>query len=252
MEGGASFRRREKMKLITWTSVLLQSGKFPREKGKPFLPGKELREALKDALVYYSLKKNKSLERRIKSFLRSVPKISLGKIIRVVEDTALDEARSFIEKLRIPEKIFLEESDVKRKKVEVYDLKREKKITGFEAEAFEGIVDFEIELNEKLKSALHSYCEALAHAELTLVRGHPLEELFYRELTGVIKGWDYPLRLGFWTTAPFGGRLFWFWGDKELRHKIRRTYGLDVRPSKVLYFPHENKTAGWTEVRQDA
>ena len=67
-----------------------------------------------------------------------------------------------------------------------------------------------------------------------------------------MKNWEIPLRIGFWTTAPFGGRLFWFWGDKEIRNKIRRLYRIDLRPRKVIYLPLDKKTAGWTEVKKDA
>ncbi|NPB08538.1 MAG: hypothetical protein GXN96_06380 [Aquificae bacterium] len=251
-EGGAAFKEDERMKLIAWTSVLLQSGRFPRDEGKPYLPGEEIRESLKDALVYYSFKKDKNLEKRVRDFLRRGRKLPLGKLIRTVESLVLNELKDFLENLKIPGKIPLREENLKYRKVEIYDLKRGQVLNTFRAEVLEGVVEVDLPLEEKIRPALHSYCEALAHAELTLVRGHPLEELFYRNLPAQIKEWEFPLRLGFWTTVPFGGRLFWFWGDKEVRNRIRKLYGLDVRPRRVLYFPSENKTAGWSEVKRDA
>ncbi len=241
------------MKLITWAPVLLSSKRFPEENGKKFLPGREVKEAIKDALVYYALKKDKELDNKVKKFIRMHRKSSLRELIRNVEKMVLEKEKELLESIKIPEKVFLEGSQIKEKPLEVYDLKRWDFKDVFKSEVFEGVVELNIEGDiEKIKPACHSYCEALAHAELTFVREHPIGEIFHRNLLSEMKNWEIPLRIGFWTTAPFGGRLFWFWGDKEIRNKIRRLYRIDLRPRKVIYLPLDKKTAGWTEVKKDA
>jgi len=242
------------MKLLTWSPVLLSSKRFPEENGKKFIPGSEVKEAIKDALVYYFLKKDKALNTKVKNYIKRHKKASLRKLVREVEKMVFEAEKEFVESIEVPEKVYLPSEGIKEKVVEIYDLKRKDFKDYFKSEVFEGIAEVEVKVNnyEKLKTACHSYAEALAHAELTLVRNHPMGEIFHRNLLSEMKNWELPLRVGFWTTAPFGGRLFWFWGDKEIRNGIRRLYKLDIRPRNVVYIHSDKKTAGWTEVKKDA
>jgi len=240
------------VKLLAWSPVLPRGGKFPREGERAFLPSEEVREAFKEALIYYSLKKDKTLSKRLTDFLKRHRRSSLRELVRKVEEEALGERGELLKELKLPPRFYLPEAGIKERLVEVYDLRKKDFKEVFRSEVFTGVVEFEGSVPEELKSACHSYCEALLHAELTFLREHPLGELFHRRLSDEIKRWDFPLRLGFWTTAPFGGKLFWFWGNKEVRNRLRRLYRLDIRPFRVIYLPREKQTAGWSEVRRDA
>ncbi|NPB06042.1 MAG: hypothetical protein GXO03_00390 [Aquificae bacterium] len=240
------------MRLLAWSPVLPEGGRFPRREGRPFLPGSVLKEAFKDALVYYALKKDAALARSLARFLKTHRKTSLSALIKTVERSVLERYGGLLGGLKLPERVELPPEAVVERTVEVYDLRKKDFKEVFRSEVFLGAAELEGELPEELKSACHSYCEALLHAELTFLRDHPLGELFHRQLSSEIKRWEYPLRLGFWTTAPFGGRLFWFWSNKEVRNRVRRLYGIDIRPFRVIYLPREKQTAGWSEVKQDA
>ena len=58
------------MFLLTWTRILSKGRAFPRdEDGKPYVPGDYLTEAVKDAVVFYFVKKDRSLEAAVRRYL---------------------------------------------------------------------------------------------------------------------------------------------------------------------------------------
>jgi len=88
-----------------------------------------------------------------------------------------------LDSLQIPEKVYLLAEKITRERIEILDLKKKEDVGHFETEVFRGSLEVEIGFSplERLKSACHSFAEALAHIERNFLREHPLGERFYRK-----------------------------------------------------------------------
>ncbi len=238
------------MEIISWTPVIYKREGFPKdEKGKPYIPKETFVEAITTAVIFYYTKKDKEIENKIKRYLLK-EKLDINTVLRNIKEIVLSK-HPILDGLEIPEKIYLPEKDIKEEYVEIFDLKEWVDVKGFETEIFKGIIEFEITSPnlEKIKAAAHSYAEALAKMEHSLLKDHPLAHQFYEPLINDLKKWEIPLRVGMWTEVKFKGNLLFFWKIKEVREKIMKELKVDIRPRYVLYLPKEKQTTGWIEVK---
>ncbi|WP_457638782.1 hypothetical protein [Persephonella sp.] len=238
------------MELISWTPVIFGRSGFPRdEEGKPFLPRNVFTEAVTSAVIFYYIKKDREIENKVKKYLLS-DSLNIKEVAEKVKRIVLDKY-PVMENLDIPERIYLPEDQIKERYVELFDLKEWIDVKGFKTEVFTGIVPVEINSPyiEKIRSAAHSYAEALARMEHSMLKDHPLAKQFYEPLINDMKKWDIPLRIGMWTEVSFKGDLLFFWKIKEVREKLLKTIKTDIRPRYVLFLPKEKQTTGWTELK---
>ena len=238
------------MEIISWTPVIYSRDGFLRdENGKPFLPKESFIEAITSAVIFYYTKKDKEIENKIKKYLLK-DKLDINTVSKNVQEIVLSK-HPVLDGLELPEKIYLPQKDIKKEYVEIFDLKEWIDIKGFKTEIFKGIIDFEITSPnlEKIKAAAHSYAEALARMEHSLLKDHPLAHQFYEPLINDLKKWEIPLRIGLWTEVEFKGNLLFFWKIKEVREKIMKDLKVDIRPRYVLYLPKEKQTTGWIEIK---
>ncbi len=240
------------MELISWTPTIYSRNGFPKdEKGKHFIPKETLVEAITDAVIFYYTKKDKEIENKIKKYLLK-DKLKIDKVSKDIKDIVLSK-HPLLDGLEIPEKVYLPEKDIKPQYIEIFDLKDWIDIKGFKTETFKGIIELEIKSPylEKIKSAAHSYVEALAKIEHSMLKKHPLAKEFYEPLINEIKKWELPLRIGLWTEVKFKGNLLFFWRIKEVREKLMKDLKIDIRPRYVLYIPKEKQTTGWIEIKNE-
>ncbi len=238
------------MELICWTPVLFSRNGFPRdEDGKPFLPGNVFKEAITSAVIFYYIKKDKEIENKVRKYLLKEG-LNIKDVAKDVKNIVL-EKYPVLDNLDIPERTYLPENDIKEEYIEVFDLKEWIDVKGFRTEVFKGTVEVSISSPhiEKLKAAAHSFTEALAKMEHSMLKDHPLAKLFYEPLINDLKKWEIPLRIGLWTEVSFKGDLLFFWRIKEIREKILKELKVDIRPRYVLYLPREKQTTGWTELK---
>ena len=238
------------MHLLTWTPIVFGRNGFPRdEKGMPFLPSNVIKEAITNAVIFYYIKKDKEIENKVKAYLLK-GNLNINDIVKDIKNIVL-EKYNILKELEIQEKIPLPQENIKEEYIEIFDLKKWIDIKGFKTEIFKGIVEVEIKSPniEKIKAAAHSYAEALAKMEHSMLKDHPLASEFYEPLINEIKTWEIPLRAGMWTEVKFGGNLLFFWKIKEVREKIMKDLKIDIRPRYVLYLPRENQTTGWIELK---
>ncbi len=238
------------MQLFIWTPLILKRGNFPRdEQNRPYLPGVVLEEAIESSLIYYYIKKDKEIENKVKTYLLKKglnPEEVVGDIKNIIF-----EKYPIIKNIKFPEKIKLNPEEVYPVRVEVFNLETWLDEEEFKAEAYKGVVslDFTSEELAVLKSAGHSYCEALLRIEREFLKDHPLVQTFYDPMLNKIKKWDFPLRAGMWTETEFQGNLLFFWRIKEVREWILKELKIDIRPKKVLFVPREECTTGWCELK---
>ncbi len=238
------------MNLISWTPTIFSRKGFLRDdNGRAYLPKNVFTDAITSAVIFYYIKKDKDIENRVKRYLLR-DQLDIKKVAKDVKNIVL-EKYPILENLELPEKVYLEDKDIKIEYVEVFDLKEWIDTKGFKTEIFTGTVEIPISSPyiEKLKSATHSYAEALARIEYSFLKEHPLGELFYKPLINDLKKWDLPLRIGLWTEVNFKGDLLFFWKIKEVREKLLKTLKIDIKPRYVLYIPRLKQTTGWIELK---
>jgi len=238
------------MEILTWTPVIFSRKGFPvDDSGNPFLPKNSFVEAISSAAIFYYVKKDKEIENKVKNYLLK-ENLNIKTVVENVKNIVLSKY-PILDKLEIPEKIYLPKEYIKEEYVEIFDLKEWIDIKGFKTQIFKGEIQLEISspFLSDIKSACHSYAEALARMEKSLLKDHPLVEEFYNPLINDLKQWEIPLRLGMWTEVSFKGNLLFFWKIKEVREKIMKELKVDIRPRYVLYLPREKQTTGWVEIK---
>ncbi len=238
------------MLLLSWTPFIFSRNGFPRDnKGNPFLPGNVITESIKTAIVFYYIKKDKEIERKVKNLVLG-ENLNLNHLVKSIRDIVFSKY-NLLDNFEIQERIYLNPEKIRLSYVEVFDLKEWIDIRGFKTEVYKDNLNIEINIPsiEKVKAACHSYAEALAKIEHSFLKEHPLAKLFYEPLINELKHWELPLRIGLWTEVRFGGNLLFFWKIKEVREKFIKKHNIDIRPRYVLYFPKEKATSGWSELR---
>ncbi len=237
------------MKIFFWTYFIHGKKGFPRENGKPYIPSSSIQEGIKSAAIYYYIKKDKQIENLVKKYLLK-EKLSPVTIVKDIEDI-IYQKYPFLKELILPEKIFLPSNEVKEKQIEVIDLNTWLDVEEFKVEVFKGVIEIEGQCEElqRLKAISHSFTEALAKMEHSMLKEHPLAKKFYEPLLNRIKTWEIPLRLGWWTETKFKGNLLFFWRIKEVRENLKKFLQEDIKPSRIIYFPREIETPGWVEIK---
>ncbi len=238
------------MELLTWTPIIFTRNGFPRdEAGKPFLPGNSIREAITSAVIYYYIKKDREIETKVKNYLLKKG-LKPEEVIERVKGIITDKY-PVLNDLELPDRIDLSGGEVYETRAEVFNLKKWEDEGSFKVEVFKGTVKLPISSPhlDKLKAAGHSFCEALAKMEMSMLGEHPLAENFYKPLLNDIKRWEIPLRVGMWTEVKFKGNLLFFWRIKEVRNALMEELKVDIRPTKVIYLPKEKCTTGWCELK---
>ena len=239
------------MEIVSWTPTIYSRKGFPKDKnGKPFFPKETFVEAITTAVIFYYTKKDKEIENKIKKYLLK-DNLNIDTIARDIKKIVLSKY-PVLDNLELPDKVYIPEEDIKEEYVEIFDLKEWIDVKGFKTEVFKGIVDLKINSPniEKIKAAAHSYAEALAKMEHSLLKEHPFAKQFYEPLIDDLKKWEIPLRIGLWTEVKFKGKLLFFWKIKEVREKLIKDLKIDIRPRYVIYSPKEKQTTGWIEIKK--
>ena len=239
------------MELWTITPLAHGRGGFPRdEEGRPYLPGRDLLEAVLAAAFLYATRKDAGFKRRIERALSAEHK-DLKALARALEDE-LFARYPFLEKLAPPERLY-PDGEVRPRRAILVDLKKGDIVRDEEVEVFEGIIPLPWELKEDEKNWLaaagRSMAEALATMELELVREDlPVLEPFYQDLKSRrLKGATWPLRVGYWGEDPFRARLLAFRRVPEVKRALGKL-GYQIEPRRLLYLPKDKVTLGWAKV----
>ncbi len=237
------------MYFLAWTPVIYDLKGIPRtEEGMPYLPSTLLKEAIESAVIYYSIKKDKEIESLIRHYLLK-ERFNPEEVVETIKKKIYQKYEE-LSYLELPERIVLDEKGIFKEITEVFDLETWRDKRDFKVEVFKGVceVDFPKEAIDRFKAACHSYAEALAKMEMSMLKDHPLVEKFYQPLLNKVKKWELPLRVGLWTEVKYKGNLLFFWRIKEIRERFLRDYKIDIRPKEVLFFPRQKCTAGWCEI----
>ncbi len=98
-----------------------------------------------------------------------------------------------------------------------------------------------------LAGAARSYAEALAGAEMAAILPvRPEAEPFYQKLKErALKSEAWPLRVGYWTPEPAGGRFLAFERLPEAAQALARRFESRSLPGRCFYYPKGRRTLGW-------
>ncbi len=234
--------------LVAHTPLAAGPKGFPKEGGRPYLPGALLTEAAEEALFFYALGKHPDFAEMVRAFLLAGNFSQVGN----VKDFLLARLRERyleLQELTFPEKIFLPE--IQSRFIQTIEVASGRIVAKREHQVFVGVVPLEAEVPTVLKYAGLSYCEALARAELRHLRSTvPKLVPFYEDLTNRLRRFHFPLRAGYWTDDPFGGLLLAYWRVKEVREIIKRRLKRDPLPQNILFSPRDKATFGWVEITE--
>ncbi len=227
-----------RLRFITHTPVILST----------FGP-EAVREAFYAAHVFYYLKKDKSVERAVRGYLR-------GQDVRL--DNLVERMRALVDRTHpFRMNITLEKDDLEAKSTEVVPLSLDGFDDPFQSTVFvgEALLNVETDISlARMKALGLSYTESMLDAERRIFRElfYPELEELYVTLLGEIKTrWDIPMRMGMFNRNRLGGNLLFFWRIKEVREHIRRRLRFDIQPREILYLPEYRTIPGLVELRAE-
>ena len=227
---------------------------FPRRGGRPYLPGSQLRDAFLTAALAYAIRHDAGFAAEMRRLVVHGYKGDAGGLAGAMEEELLR---------RQPELAGLRFADVPLERVDdeavlVYDVRREEADRYVKLETFSGrseaVVELPPELETWLGAAARSYSEALATAEWEALReGLPQSEPFYQKLKSrVLKQADWPLRAGYWTPEPEGGRLLALARLEAAARALERRFGVRPLPRRILFSPTAAAGLGWLVLRRES
>ncbi len=232
--------------LIAWHSIAPKNGVFPRDSKGAYIPKEEILEAIGSALVFYLIKKDKSLENSIKKAILATS--SKPQLDRIGFHIKAEVLKKYPITLKVPSKLYLPK--VEKVFIERFDYSKKEFVERFESEIFKGAVEeFEIESDNEtlLKNALLSFARGLAEQEHKELKDTILEPYIVQVQNLIANEWENTLRVGEWTKTPYRGSLLFFWRIKEVREKLLKEFNVDIRPKDTLFIPKFKEFLGWSE-----
>jgi len=238
--------------LIAWYPIAPEKGSFLEDENGAYLPRNEIQEAIESAVIFYMIKKDKTLENRVKKIiLNTDTKPKLKTLAKEIKKEVFSHT-DILEDLEIKEKIYLPKEGIKQRVIKRYSFEKGEFIEHFQSEVFEGVIEEDIVKSphiEKLKIAMLSYARGLAEQEHKLLKESSFEPLIEEIQNQIANEWEATLRIGAWTKTPYKGDLLFFWRIKEVREKLLRDFHLDIRPKDILFIPQTKTFLGWSELK---
>ncbi len=238
--------------LIAWNAIAPEKGEFLRDEVGAYLPKNEIEEAIRSALIFYLIKKDKALENSVKRLILSTD--TRPKLKNLAKAVAQMVFERYPIEITLPQKIYLPKEGIQKVAIERFDYAKKEFVERFESEIFKGTIeDFAIESDnlQRIKTALLSYARGLAEQEHKELEGTILEPYIVEIQNLIANEWQHTLRIGAWTKTPYKGDLLFFWRIKEVREKLLREFRLDIRPKDILFVPKFKEFLGWSEWRED-
>ncbi|ADR35730.1 hypothetical protein Ocepr_0268 [Oceanithermus profundus DSM 14977] len=226
---------------------------FPRRDGAAYLPGAALREALLTAALSYAIERDEAFAAEMRRFTQHAFKGSAGELAAAMLEALL---------ARQPELEALAPADLPlaepaRRRVLVVDTAAGRVEGELELELFEGRAEapdvLQPELETWLAAAARRYRAALASAEAAeLTRILPESAPLYRSLEAREgEGTFWPLRVGFWTPEPEGGRFLAFARSAAADRALERRFRARPLPRRIFYDPETRRSLGWANLRKE-
>ncbi len=226
---------------------------FPRREGAAYLPGRALREALLTAALAYAIQRDEAFAAEMRRLAQHAFKGSAEGLAAAMEAALLE---------RQPELAALAPADLQvpepaTHRVQLLDTRTGEVEGELELELVEGRMRLEVavprELETWLAGATRSYAEALAGAEeKALLPALPEAGPCYQELKArTLKSEAWPLRIGYWTPDPEGGRFLAFERLSVAAQALERRFGSRPLPGRLFYDPKEHRTLGWALLGQE-
>ena len=237
--------------LETVSPLAVAAEGFPRRDGAPYLPGDSLRRAFLTAALAYAIRRDEAFAAEMRRLVEHGFKGDAGGLAEAMEEALLR---------RQPELAALTFADVKlagvnNETVAVYDTGSNEVTGNQELEAFSGSAELAAKLPPELETwlaaAARSYAEALATAEWEALRtGLPRSEPFYQKLKSrVLKQEGWPLRAGYWTPDPQGGRLLALARLESAVRALKKRFDVAPLPRHVFYSARAEASLGWLLLR---
>ncbi len=247
--------------LWCWTPFIVRKSGFPRtDQNIPYLPSRLVDTALKAAVRFYYIKNDSKLQKWVLQHLQQVeqrqPSPSLPLLLQTVRTIQQDLDQQlfagnqpFIDPRT---RILLQPHKIRRSRVAIFDVRRGWLLDEIRMETYQDIIPLKLDLpipSHTIQAATHSYSEALAHYEWNVLQTIPAIAQFYSQFLTDLKKWQFPIRLGLWTTARHRDAFLFLWRFKPIREKILNNWKLPLQPRTLLYLPKQRQPVGWCELR---
>ncbi len=226
---------------------------YPRRGGRPYLPGSCLRQAFLQAALAYAIRHDQAFAAEMRRLVEHGYKGDAGGLAQTMEEALLNRQPE-LKALNFAD---LNLDDVVMQPVAVYDTSRGELLSSQELETFTGSVELPADLPPELETwlgaASRSFAEALATAEWEALReGLPRTEAFYQKLKSrFVKGEGWPLRAGYWTPDPQGGRLLALARLERAAGALKKRFGVSPLPRRIFYSPSAGASLGWLVLRRE-
>ncbi len=227
--------------LLAWNAILPYKKEFLHDEKGFFLPKEEIIKALQSAYIFYTLKKEKSIEHKAHKLINE-HKGSLKELVQKIQDLVLQKHQFNI---TLEDRIYLPKEGINKVLIKVYDPENKRFSHTFTAQIFKGIIPLQIENIAPYKAALDSFSRALAEFEHKKLKESSLEKIVIEIQNQIANEWEYTLRLGNWDDGKRD--FFYFWRFKELRKKLFENESIFL--DKVYFIPEFGELCGWSEYR---
>ena len=237
--------------LLSHNVILPYGNRFKRDEKDAFIPSDYIIDAIKEALIFYLVKKNKSVEKYI---LKEVSQIDSIKDLEIFSEkikNSILNRENLLNNINMPSKIYLPKDGIYNLKIQSFDLEKKEFIEQFESEGFKGTIQA-FELNSPniqiIKDALLSFSKSLTDYEHKMIKDTTLEPIIIDLQNFIANEWNMTIRIGKWNIDDSKNKLLFLWRIKEVRELIQKRFKMDVRPKSILYVPKFKEFVGWCEI----
>jgi len=237
--------------LLSHNVILPYGNRFKRDEKDAFIPSDYIIDAIKEALIFYLVKKDKSVEKYI---LKEVSQIDSIKDLEIFSEkikNSILNRENLLNNINMPSKIYLPKDGIYNLKIQSFDLEKKEFIEQFESEGFKGTIQA-FELNSPniqiIKDALLSFSKSLTDYEHKMIKDTTLEPIIIDLQNFIANEWNMTIRIGKWNIDDSKNKLLFLWRIKEVRELIQKRFKMDVRPKSILYVPKFKEFVGWCEI----
>jgi hypothetical protein len=229
--------------------ITVKNFKFPKDKNGKFLPAEYLLEPIESALLFYFIKKDKAMQKRVSKMILSNDIKDINSLVDEIKSEVFSKNSV---KIAVKDRIYLDKETVERAVIKEFSYLEKEFTASFDGEIYRGVIDISnIDIGqlslEKFSLALLGFSQALANYEHKMLKGSSLEEDIAYLQNKIANEWNSSIRIGEWNSSSLRGYFLFFWRVKEIREHLLKRLDFDILPKDTYFIKKRREFLGWSE-----